>query len=229
MNKTKDASRLIFVLGDIHLPWTDWSAIEQIAEEIKLAKKRGDKVTVVQVGDLLDARAWSKYLKGPSDENAQLEWDQAELAMHRLYHLIPEMHVLFGNHDERLAKKAMESMLPKQLVRSLDQYFNFHGWQWHTADEPLEIDGIAFIHGDNFPIPTPSTAALRLGQSVCYGHTHQAHLSYLVTFKKRIFSMNVGWLGDESKSAFSYARKSPNRCWKGYGVIIDGTPHLIPL
>lgn len=227
--KKKTGSRIIFVLGDIHLPWCDWDALKEVAEEIKLAERRGDDVTVVQVGDLLDARAWSKYPKGPADENAQREWDEAEAAMDKLYELIPQMHILLGNHDERFAKKAMESMLPKQLIKSLDEYFNFDGWKWHTADAPLEVDGIAFIHGDSFPIPVPATAALRLGQSVCYGHTHTAQLQYIVTFKKRIFSMNVGWLGDESKSAFSYARKSPNRSFKGYGVIIDGVPHLMPL
>lgn len=229
MTKKKTGNRVIFVLGDIHLPWCDWKAIQEVAEEISLAKKRGDDITVVQVGDLLDARSWSKYTKGPADENAQLEWDQIEEAMHRLYKLIPEMYVIFGNHDERFAKKAMEAFLPRQLVKTLDQHFNFKGWKWHTADAPLEIDGIAFIHGDNFPIPLPATACLRLGQSVCYGHTHTAQLSYVVTFKKRLFAMNVGWLGDETKSAFNYAKKSPNRYCKGYGVIIDGVPHFVPL
>lgn len=227
--KSKDKSRIIFVLPDMHLPWGDWGAIEEVAEEIGIAKRRGDDVTVVQLGDLIDARAWSKYPKGPSDENAQQEWDEAEEAMERLYDLIPEMNILLGNHDERFAKKATESQLPRQLVRTLDEYFSFDGWVWHTAEIPLEIDGIAFIHGDNFPIPTPTTAALRLGQSVCYGHSHSGHLSYVVTFKRRLFSLNCGWLGDESKSAFNYARKSPNRSFKGYGVIIDGVPHLVPL
>lgn len=222
-------SKITFVLGDIHTPWCDWDAIEHIAEEIKIAKRRGDDVTVVQVGDITDQRMWSKYPKGPEDEHAQREWDEAEEAMDRLYELIPEMHIIFGNHDLRTAKKATEAQLPKQLVKTLDEYFNYEGWKWHVGDTPLEIDGVAFIHGDEFPIPNPTSAALKLGQSVCYGHTHKAHISHLVTFKRKLFSMNVGWLGDESKSAFNYAKKSPSRCWKGYGVIIDGVPHLIPL
>lgn len=222
-------SKVIFVLGDIHLPWCDWAAIEQVAKEINIAKKRGDDVTVVQVGDIMDQRYWSKYGKSAEDENAQLEWDQAELAMDRLNELIPEMHVIFGNHDVRIAKKATEALMPRQLVRTLDEYFCYDGWVWHVGDQPLQVDGVAFIHGDEFPIPNPSSAALKLGQNVCYGHTHQAHLSYVVLFKRKMFSMNVGWLGNENASAFGYAKKSPNRCWKGYGIIIDGVPSLIPL
>lgn len=222
-------SRMIFVLGDMHLPYMDMYAISEIAEEIEIAQKRGDDVTVVQVGDILDQRAWSKYPKDGESEHAQLEWDKAEQCMATLHTLIPEMHIIFGNHDERVAKRAADAQLPRQLIKTLDQYFNFEGWKWHTSEHPLEIDGIYFVHGDTFPIPTPQSAALRLGQSVCYGHTHQAHLSYVTTHKKRMFSMNVGWLGDERQSAFNYARKSPHKCWKGYGIIIDGIPHLIPL
>lgn len=229
MSKKKDKSRIIFVLGDMHLPWCDWKAIEEVAEEIKTAKRRGDDVTVVQVGDIMDQRYWSKYQKAPSDENSQLEWDRAEQAMDRLNDLIPEMTIIFGNHDIRIAKKATEAMVPRQLVKTLDEYFCFDGWKWHVDNQPLQIDGISYIHGDEFAIPTPESAALKIGHSVCYGHTHQAKLAYTVMFKRKLFSMNVGWLGDESASAFGYAAKAPFRCFKGYGVIIDGTPHLIPL
>ncbi len=222
-------SRMIFVLGDMHLPYMDMRAISEVAEEIDIAKDRGDDVTVVQVGDILDQRAWSKYPKDGESEHAQLEWDKAEQHMVQLHKMIPEMHIIFGNHDERVAKRAADAQLPRQLIKTLDTYFDFDGWVWHTSDYPLEIDGIYFIHGDTFPIPMPQSAALRLGQSVCYGHTHQGGLAFVNTYKKRIFSMNVGWLGDERQSAFNYARKSPYKCWKGYGLIIDGTPHLIPL
>lgn len=225
----KNKSRVIFVLPDIHVPYCDWKAIEQVAEDIREAKRKGDDVTVIQLGDIMDQKMWSKYPHGPSDENAQKEFDDAEAAMDRLNELIPEMTIIFGNHDLRIAKKATEGLLPRQLVRSLDEYFCYDGWTWHIDNKPLEIDGISFIHGDEFPIHSPTAAALRLGTSVCYGHTHQGHLSYVTTFKKRLFSMNCGWLGDDSFSAFGYAKKSPARCTKAYGVIVDGTPHLIPI
>jgi predicted phosphodiesterase len=225
----KHKSRIIFALPDMHLPYMDWNAIEKVAEEIKIAKRRGDDVTVVQLGDLMDQRAWSRFPKEGDADNAQHEWDLAEKCMQRLHKLIPEMTIIFGNHDSRIAKKATEVYLPKQLVKTLDKHFNFDGWKWHTSDDPLVIDGIAFIHGDSFPIPRPISAALRLGQSVVFGHTHQSHLSYVTTHNRTMFALNCGWLGDETQSAFRYASGSPHKCWKGYGVIIDGTPHLIPI
>lgn len=229
MGSAKKKTRMIFVLGDIHLPWCSWSALEQVSEEIRLAVARGDDVSVVQVGDLFDQRFWSKYPKEGDAENPQLEWDLSERAAERLHELIPQMTIIFGNHDGRIAKKATESLLPRQLIKTLDQHFDYRGWTWYTGNVPLEIDGVAFIHGDEFPIPNPTSAALKLGQSVCYGHTHQAHISHVVTFKRKLFSMNVGWLGNEDATAFNYSRKSPSRSAKGYGVIIDGVPHFIPL
>ena len=229
MSKKKTKSRIIFALPDMHLPYMDWNAIEEVAEEIRLAKRRGDDVVVVQLGDLMDQRAWSRFPKEGDADSAQDEWNKTEECMERLYKLIPEMHILFGNHDSRIAKKATEAYLPKQLVKTLDNHFNFDGWKWHTSDDPLVIDDIAFIHGDSFPIPRPISAALRLGQSVVYGHSHQASLSYVTTHNRTMFALNPGWLGDETQSAFRYASGSPHKCWKGYGVIIDGVPHLMPL
>lgn len=227
--KKKDKSRIIFAIPDLHIPYMDWKGIEEVAEEIDIAKKRGDDVTVVQLGDLMDQRAWSRFPREGDADNAQDEWNKTEIYMNRLHKLIPEMHILFGNHDSRIAKKATEAHLPNQLIRTLDNYFDFPGWKWHTSPDPLIIDGIAFIHGDTFPIPRPASAALRLGQSVVFGHTHQSSLTYVTTHNRKMFALNCGWIGDETQSAFRYASGSPHKCTKSYGVIIDGIPFIVPL
>lgn len=222
-------SRVIFVAGDVHTPYEDRKAITKMADDIKEAQDSGDDVTVVQVGDIGDQRAWSRFPKDGDVDNAQREFDEMCQSLYWLHGQIPEMTILFGNHDRRIAMRASDSQLPKQLVRTLDEVFNLPGWKWHIKDTPLIINDIAFVHGDEFPIPNPSSACLRMARSVCYGHTHQAKLEHVVLFDKQIFALNVGWLGDESRSAFNYARRSPARCFKGYGLIVDNVPFIIPL
>ena len=222
-------SRVIFFLGDVHLPYHDKKSIEKVADAIKQSQDDGDDVKVVQVGDLADQRAWSRFPKDGDVDNAQKEFDDTVTSMEWLHKLIPDMHIIFGNHDRRIAMRASDSQIPRQLIKSIDQVFNFPGWKWHVSDTPLIIDGIAVIHGDEYPIPNPSSACLRLARSVVYGHTHQGRLEHVRLFDRSMFAMNVGWLGDETQSAFNYSKRSPARYWTGYGVIVDGVPFLIPI
>lgn len=222
-------SRMIFVLGDIHFPSAHWPSIMQVVAEIDLAKKEGHDVSVVQIGDLLDMRAWSRYPKEGDAENAQREWDDAEIDMQRLYKLIPNMHIIFGNHDRRTAMRASDTQLPHQLVKTLDNYFAFKGWKWHTSSDPLVIDGIKFVHGDNTTYSSPGQLATKMGGSTVYGHTHTLKLEYVNLFDRQYFGLNVGWLGDSNRSAFNYSRQNPSKYTLGYGVIIDGVPFAIPL
>lgn len=222
-------SRVIFFLGDCHVPYHSKKAIIQVSDAIKEAQDNGDQVTVVQVGDLADQRAWSRFPKDGDVDNAQREFDDTVTSLEWLHGLIPNMHIIFGNHDRRIAMRASDSQIPRQLIRSLDEVFDFPSWKWHVSDTPLIIDGIAIVHGDEFPIPTPSAACLRLARSVVYGHSHQGRLEHVRLFDRSMFAMNVGWLGDESQSAFNYAKRSPARYWLGYGVVVDNVPMLVPL
>jgi predicted phosphodiesterase len=220
---------MIFVLGDIHFPYAHWPSILKVVEEINLAKRQGHDVVVVQIGDLKDQKFWSRFPKDGEVDSGQLEFDRAEQDMIRLHKFIPNMHIIFGNHDRRIALRAADAQLPKQLVKTLDQYFDFPGWIWHANTDPLIIDDIAFMHGDETTYSGPGQFATKMSRSVVYGHTHQMKLDYVSLFDKKIFGLNVGWLGDMQYSAFNYSRRNPSRYTLGYGVIIDGVPFLIPL
>lgn len=225
-------SKIIFALPDMHHPWSNWEMLKEVAEDVRIAKKnKSNTVKIIQLGDIIDSMAWSRYPKGPDAPNAQAEWDATELAMERLSKMFPEMTILMGNHCIRPMKKALEAQLPRQLIKGLNDVFDYPGWKWHMGNRLYEHDGIVFAHGDEFPI-APSNlglAASRIGKSIVMGHTHQAGIAYVNIFEKSYFAMNCGAIVDDTAVCFSYAGKNPRRTWQGYGVITDGVPMLVPL
>lgn len=215
----------VFVLPDIHLPWTDWGVLEEARRrflEFKKQYSRTHKVVVVQLGDLIDGYSWSRFHKAPDGPSAQHEWDLVEEAVIRLHKLFPEMQIIEGNHDVRAMRKALEVMMPRQLLKELDQVFDCPKWVWHVNNEPLQIDGVAYIHGDEISAPSMALKASKMGQSVVTGHSHKASLAFINHFNKEMFGMECGAIVDEKAICFRYAAKSPMRTWVGYATVIDG-------
>lgn len=219
---------VIICLPDQHLPWPDWNAIKEVSKVYHHYKRQKKRVCVVNLGDIIDAKAWSRFPKDNDDLSAQLEWDQVIVAMEKLHKLLPEQQLLLGNHDRRLVVKALEANLPRQLVKGLDDLFPYNGWKWHTHSKPLVIDDIIFMHGDEMA-GTVAQKANKLGKSVVQGHTHKGSLTYTNTFTHNVFGMECGWIGDENGMGARYASKHPVLCFKGFAVIENGAPRLIPL
>jgi hypothetical protein len=218
------------IIGDFHAPAGEISYIKQISDYIKhLSKFKANKIKVIQMGDLLDAKAWSKYPKGPSDDNAQLEWDRAVIQLDKFAQLIPEMTIISSNHDIRLMKSATSAQLPRQMVKTLAEIFDYPGWNWHLSEKPLVIDNVAYVHGDGIVGNTMGLKAIRMGMSVVMGHSHVASLQYYNHYDREIFGMEVGCTVDSDNAAFNYAIKNTKRHWHGFAIIQDGVPHLIPL
>lgn len=213
----------IMVLGDLHAPYADRKALYWAS----LIRHQYQPDIIIQVGDIVDMKAWSRFPKSPEDENPALEWKKTAKEMKYIHQLFPEMKILLGNHSVRVARKALEAGIPKELIRSLEEVFDFEGWSWHLTDKPLIVDNIAFVHGDESP-GNISVKTRQYGMSVVQGHSHKASLSYINLFDKQMFAAEVGWLGNDQELAFAYASKSPNRSWSGLMLITDGVPHLLP-
>jgi hypothetical protein len=219
---------VIICLPDQHIPWVDWNAIKEISKVYHHYKRQKKKVCVVNLGDIIDAKAWSRYPKDTDDLSPQAEWDAVILGMEKLHKLLPEQQLILGNHDTRAVSRAFEVGLPRQLVKTLAQAFDYEGWTWHAGPKPLIIDNIVFMHGDEMT-GTPGQRANRLGKSVVMGHSHKASIEYTCTFTHNVFGMQCGWVGDPDGMGARYASKHPVLCFKGYAVIENGVPRLIPL
>ena len=215
------------ILGDTHIPWEDKELLKSVSDVYKFySRKKDHKVTVIQMGDSTDQKAWSRFSKDVDDYSPTEEWEKTVEGMLQLSKMFPEMHILTGNHCRRVMQKAFEASLPKQLIKGLEQVFDYPGWKWHLDNKPLVLDKVAFLHGDE----TGGSAvakAKRMGMSVVQGHDHQGYVEFINTFDHKIFGMGVGCMIDPAGSAFRYSAKNPMTCFIGYGEIIDGRPNLI--
>lgn len=214
----------ILVLGDTHLPFTNWAALRAAS---RFAKSYNPNI-VVQVGDFLDAYNWSRYQRAQDSPSAEAEWNEAVLSAHRFFDYFPyKTTILFGNHDARPAHKAMEANLPKALIKSLDEVFKADDVTFYKNSHPYTIDEMVFIHGDEMG-GNAWQKAQKLGKCLIQGHDHVAYLQYVNTFNRQIFGMSVGAFIDINSIAARYAARNLMKCWTGFATITDGVPQLYP-
>ena len=222
--KLKKHYSKILILGDIHTPFADMSLIKQAAEFNKTFKAD----LVICTGDMLDQKAYSKYPKDPEDDGPAAEWMKAVAQCKKIAEHFPEMIILGSNHDRRFIKKATEAGLPKFMIRSLKELVPIKGWTWHLGPDPLVINGnIACLHGDELQ-GAPIIKATKLGMNIIQGHTHQASIQYLQTFKKQLWAVDPGCMVDKKGAAFDYAASSLTKVFTGFGIVQDNVPQIIP-
>lgn len=211
----------ILALGDMHFPWIDFKVLMAAHEFAKDYKPD----LVIQVGDIVDQKAWSRYPKDVDDPSPHEEWMMAEDGLHALHRLFPKMIILEGNHCRRIMCRALEAGIPKKLIKTLDQVFDFPDWHWHMHPRPYVADGIAFIHGDEMAGNAYQKAG-KLGMPLVQGHDHLGYLQFINTFDREIFGMSIGCMIDSESIAARYAAKNALRTWQGWATITDGEPHL---
>lgn len=216
----------VLALGDFHLPWILWDALAEARDFAKFYKPD----LIVQMGDFGDQYAWSRWPKDPTAPNPQMEWDMFEASVHKVHHMfggkIPWI-ILDGNHCRRVMMRATEAMLPKQLVKSIDELFPYDNWKWHVGPRPLVIDGVNYVHGDEIEGAGNAIAKARLcSRSTIQGHDHKGYLEFIDTFDHHIWGMGVGCFIDSASLAAKYARRNLGRCWVGWGTSTNGEPHL---
>lgn len=217
----------VLALGDLHLPWIDWRAVGAVAR-FALAYKPD---IIVQVGDFIDAQAWSKHPKYTDALGADHEWAQVQKAAKRLHEMLPDdvrMYIIEGNHDRRHKMRALEATIPSQLVKPLSSMFPYANWQWWVQQRPLTLDGVDYVHGDELGGNAHQKAS-RCGRSIVQGHLHtDAGVKYIQSFHRRTFGLDIGTLMDVKSIAARYAHKKLLRSWIGWATVEDGVPHLHP-
>tara|TARA_R110000868_G_scaffold9394_6_gene46941 strand:- start:2716 stop:3396 length:681 start_codon:yes stop_codon:yes gene_type:complete len=223
-------SRLsVAILGDLHAPFHCRKSVYKV---ISIIRKEKPKI-VIQIGDLLDLYAFSKFPKslnvmGPAQEVKQGRkvtedlWKEIRQAAGRQV----ECFQLLGNHDERLAKRIQES-LPEVEGMAGTGLWSFPGVQTMEAErDELIIDGVVYMHGYR---KFGDHVKYNLMSTVC-GHSHQGGVVYLPIKGKTLFELNAGYLGDPKATAMTYTKQSKISRWtKGVGWIDDYGPRFIPL
>ena len=145
--------------------------------------------------------------------------------------LIPNMEILFGNHDMRVAKRALEVGFTRHIMRDLSEIFRYPGWHWHADPKAKLIVNtpkgpVWFLHGDEMGGNAAQKSRL-LGISIVQGHSHQASITHSNGLSHAVYGMETGHIMDMESKGAQYAFRSGRYPVMGFGIIKYGIPYFI--
>lgn len=117
----------IVVIGDIHFPWVNQKSLACIYDFIKYIAP----TMVVQIGDLYDLYSFSKFPRSHDIMTPKDELTQANADAHQMWDKIrriaprAKLIQLLGNHDSRIAKRAMEAFSIGESLLDLKSIWQF--------------------------------------------------------------------------------------------------------
>ncbi len=218
----------VLVISDTQIPFDHTDTLPFL----KAVAKKYKVDRVVQIGDLIDNYSLSFYDHDPEAMSAGDELKATVFRLKSYYKAFPKVDVLYGNHDIRLYRKALQAGIPKNCIKTLAEILQFpKSWKFH---DELLIDGVIYEHGDrlgngggasSFKKAIDSNMA-----STVYGHFHaQAGIKYFANKKHLCFAMNVGCLMDSSSYAAAYGATHVSKPIISCAVVLDGQPILVAM
>lgn len=205
---------------DSHYPFVNKEAESKM---IDFAKEHQPDY-IIQVGDLLDCYAASKFPRSQNiytpKEEERLGIEMAKNAWVRLRENCPKAkcYQLMGNHDVRMLKRTLESLPIAEhwIEKYFMELFTFEGVEtiFDTRQE-LEIAGILFTHGF---LGAGSHKDYYL-KNVIHGHDHKLYVQHRRIHGENIFEMSCGFLGDVEAKALSYTPSKLANFQLGFGWV----------
>lgn len=179
---------------------------------------------IIQVGDLLDCYAASKFPRSQNvytpKEEEKLGIEMAQNAWKKLREGCPsaKCYQLMGNHDVRMLKRTLESLPIAEhwIEKYFKELFTFEGVEtiFDTREE-LEIAGILFTHGF---LGAGSHKDYYL-KNVIHGHDHKLYVQHRRIHGQNIFEMSCGFIGDVEAKALSYTPSKLANFQLGFGWV----------
>jgi len=169
------------VMGDIHIPWHDQSAVAALLDEARKRKVVG----ILLNGDIVDCHDASDHEKDPRVKVFKEEIETVREFQKSLRKMFPKAKIVWkiGNHEERYAR---------YMQRKAPELLDIDDFQWEsmcrTKDhgvtvvkdcQPIGLGKLLIIHGHEyrFAISNPVSAArgmfLRGGVSSVCNHFHR--------------------------------------------------------
>ena len=209
-NHINKEERRILVIGDIHAPFE----LDGYFEFCKETYANYNCNQVIFIGDLIDNHYSSFHATDPDGLGGATELEYAIDDIKKWYKEFPVADVLIGNHDRIIMRKAFDSAIPKQWIKSFNEVLGTPEWNW---TERIVYDNIQYVHGEG---GTARTKAKNDMQSTVQGHIHtQAYTEWMVGRNFRVFGMQVGCGVDGDSYAAAYAKNFKKQAI-GCGVII---------
>lgn len=208
----------ILILGDIHFLHEHKPSILLAKKIVKVIKP----AIIIQAGDLLDAYSLNGYGINPRrrGELLQAEADEGKKLLQWLRRHCDQLHVLEGNHEERL-KRALEQA--PQLASThpgMRELLELDRGEWTPYGRLLKIGDFYFAHDvGKAGINAAKDSLAAVGSNIGFGHSHRAATFYGGNMTgERHVSLNVGWLGDARWA--EYASDAAKANWiRGIGHV----------
>lgn len=223
----------LFILGDLHAPYHHPAALEQALKAIVIAQP----THIVQLGDLYDFYAFSRYPKSVNKDTPKLEVTKGREVTTRMWarisHAAPrsKRYQLLGNHDVRMRRRISER-LPEVEGLLLDQaLFEFPGVETMCSDRDaleLTINGEPLVVHHGF-LGKLGDHISHFGRSVITGHSHRPGVVFFRDVRRTLWELNAGYLGDERQHVFKYGATNVTRWARAYGLVDSLGPRVVPL
>lgn len=202
----------VLIIGDIHAPF-------ELKGYLNFCKDTYVKYNcnkVIFIGDIIDNH-YSSYHE--TDADGMGGGDELDLAIKKLkkwYRAFPEAHVIIGNHDRMIMRKAQTSSIPQKWIRNYKDVLEVRKWEFVDR---LVIDGVQYVHGEGGTAHTKCRADM---MSTVQGHLHtQCYIQNFVGANYRVFGMQVGCGIDHDAYAMAYAKRGKKPAI-ACGVVING-------
>ena len=216
----------IFVISDMHIPYHH----QDLLDFFKAIKKKYNPDRIICMGDELDNHAMSYHESDPDTYSAGHELERARITIKEIEKLFPVMDIVDSNHGSLYYRKAKSHGIPKEALVPYNELLGVgNGWKWHF-DLTLQMsDGhsVYFHHGK---VGDALTLSQRSGMSAVQGHFHSRYkVDYWSNTNGLYWGMQVGCMIDDNALAFSYNKNTTDRPIIGCGIILNGSPKLLPL
>lgn len=113
--------------------------------------------------------------------NAPMNREAARAAKNKKAAQTPELHILLGNHENRIERAVENSSELQGTIGTFDLNYEASGWAVHSFLQPVDLDGVQYAHywyNPNNGRPITGTIENRLKT---IGHTFtQGHLQTLM-------------------------------------------------
>ncbi len=226
-------SKQALILGDIHVPYENKTALRLVRKIVKHLDK--SLTHVISVGDMCDAYSASRFDKNPERKyRLQDEIDLTVALAQKIKGWCPEKTrcvITLGNHEVRIDKLAAKLYEDLGHVRSLQlaRGLEAAGWEVFPYRQSYFLtDHFAITHDFERAGKTAlQNAVADCGVSIAFGHTHNAGTWYTGSVHDSTkMAINVGWLGDHRFVDYRHAIKAKRGYILGVGLVSLGPDGL---
>lgn len=215
----------VVVISDTHFPFHSKNSLGKLLALIETERPHA----VIQIGDLLDQYSFSKYSRSLNVMTPEAELIKGRAMAAKMWEsvrrAVPKAKCIqmLGNHDTRLHKRVTERAPELEGLVSSRELYTFKGVRTMSSDRDfVELDGVVYCHGW---LSKSIDHARHFNKPTVHGHRHRP----AIETHGRLWSMDVGFLGNEQSLPFSYTLSKITNWRTAGGLVVDQAPRLILL